>query len=595
MKKKIILFLAVLSVLACMLAISVSAANMANYCSVKLTLVNGETVTAYCSTSGSQLHRDNLYKTPDNAGEAYNWEDVVVFDCRDQEVVGSYPRAFEGTVCNAKAINVTTVYLSDYFTYFLNSTFTSGWKSLETVYISKTVTELKGFGGSPVKTVVIPQDSELTTLGGDAFNGCTQLVNIDISHCDKLTTIGYGAFRGCTGITSMVFPENVTSIGANCFYLSNLGGTVVVPNKVTTLGEGAFLSTKIETLILGESVTTIKYNFAGTLNSVQNQYLKNVYLPANALLGASGSKYVFFKCANPVNFYVVGSESECAAMLEVMKSQSAATGYYMNFITADEATESTGAGYGIVYTCYNRCDAFYGSEHAFESSTNPNSCMTVCTRCGKIRGEAGEHSYFVITEEFVGERYISTCTVVKSCGDCGYVASTTSVGKIVTWLGYSVPEKEIGGTVGVSQSFYIDKNALAEYENATEQKLDYGIVAANGANVEPITVVDGVTVANGSIVISMVDIDCFEIKICGIGDTQYNVAVVFNAYFVENGCVYYVSDDKTATAPQALSYNQIVTAIQLTACASSIESATGFNSKEAEDSLLAVSHKTYSL
>ena len=557
MKKKIILFLAVLCVLACMLAISVSAANMTNYCTVKLTLVNGETVTAYCSTSGSQLHRDNLYKTPDNTGETYNWEDVVVFDCRDQETFGSYPRAFEGTVCNTKAINVTTVYLSDYFTYFLNSTFTSGWKSLETVYISKTVTELKGFSGSPVKTVVIPEDSELTTLGGDAFNGCTQLVNIDISHCDKLTTIGYSAFRGCTGITSMVFPENLTTIGANCFYLSNLGGTVVVPNKVTTLNEGAFLSTEIETLILGESVTNIKYNFAGTLNNVQNQYLKNVYLPAKALLTPSNTKYVFFKCANPVNFYVVGSESECAAMLEVMKSQSATTGYYMNFITADEVTESTGAGYGIVYTCYNRCDAFYNGNHTYEDSASSNSCMTPCVRCSEIRGDEGEHGFFAITESFEGERYVTACTVVKFCGDCGYVVKTTSVGKIVTWLGYSVPEEEFGGTVGVSQSFYVDKNALAEYETATEQKIDYGIVATIGTNNEPITVVDGKAEANDSIVIAMVGIDCFEIKIGGISATQYDIAVVFNAYFVDNECVYYVSGDKTAKVPEALSYNQM--------------------------------------
>ena len=195
MKKKIILFLAVLSALVCLLAISVSAADMPNYCTVKLTLTNGETVTAYCSTSGSQMQRDNLYKTPDSAGEKYSWEDVVIFDCRDQEIVGTnFPRAFSGTGCNSQAKNVTTVYLSDYFTYFLNSTFTNGWASLETVYVSKTVTELKGFGGSPVKTVVIPEDSAPTTLGSDAFNGCTQLVNIDISHCDKLTTISGAAF-----------------------------------------------------------------------------------------------------------------------------------------------------------------------------------------------------------------------------------------------------------------------------------------------------------------------------------------------------------------------------------------------------------------
>ena len=136
MKKKILFCIAIISVLVCLFALSAGAAEMTKYCSVKLTLVSGEEVTAYCALSGNQIQRDTLYKDIDTDKGTYNWEDVVIFDCRDQIAVGGKPEVFSGVGCNTKAYNVKEVYLSDYYISFLNTTFTSGWKSLETVYIS---------------------------------------------------------------------------------------------------------------------------------------------------------------------------------------------------------------------------------------------------------------------------------------------------------------------------------------------------------------------------------------------------------------------------------------------------------------------------
>lgn len=554
MKRKTILFLAVLGALLCLLAVSVSAANMTNYCTVKLTLTSGEDVTAYCMVSGDQMKRDDLYKTPDSAGEKYNWEDVVVFDCREQEIVGNgVPKTFSGTVCNSQAKNVITVYLSDYQTYFLNTTFTNGWTSLETVYISKSVTEIKGFGSSPVKNVVIPEDSQLVTIGADAFNGCTQLENIDISGCSSLKTISTNAFRNCQSLYTITFPQGLESIGRNGFYTSSISGTVVVPNSVKTLDAGAFLNTKIETLVLGDGIVTIGYNFLCDLSSSKNAYLKNVYLSDETVFT---DKNIFYKSVYPVNFYIVGEN--CDGVRDALLSQSAAIGSsLMTFVLEEDVNDETGAGYGIIHTGYNRCVAFYGGEHIFEDAINPDSCKAICTRCQDIRGAQGEHGIFVITESFEGEKYVSSCTVVKSCSDCGYVANTTNVGKIIDWLGYSVPEEIAGETVGISQSFFIDKSALAQYEAAIEGKIDYGVVAANGTNSEPVSVLEGKGVGNGSFVISMVGVDCFEIKIGGIGADNFDTAVIFNAYVVIGAKVYYISGDKTTTTPVALSYNQI--------------------------------------
>lgn len=546
MKKKIFWTLLIVCALMFVLAISASAAEMSNYCTVKLTLTNGETVTAYCSTSGSQMQRDNLYKTPDSAGEKYSWEDVVIFDCRDQTVVGnSFPRAFAGTGCNSKAKNVKAVYLSDYFTYFLNSTFTSGWSSLETVYISSSVTEVKGFASSPVRNVVIAENSQLNSIGGDAFNGCTNLSQINIEDCASLKSIGANAFRSCTNLESIVFPDGLETIGYNGFYQAALSGTVVVPNSVTLLDAGSFLNTKTETLILGDGPVTIGHNFTGAS-------LKNIYIPAEATFTQSN---IFYKGSSSVNFYIVGND--CEAVIDALFSQAANTNSsYMKFVMAEDATESTGAGYGIIHTGYNRCEVFYGS-HSFTGENLPY-CTVTCDVCGiNYNGNDVKHTY-ELAESYAGEKYLSPLTVTEVCSVCSNKGEVTEISAIILWLGYSVTEQPIGGVFGISQSFYVNVDALADYEEVTDRTLDYGVVAAGGANSAPIYIENGALItAAGAMSFSMVGINCFEIKISGIKETDFDKAVVFNGYVTDGTEIYYISGEKTTEAPAPITYNQI--------------------------------------
>ena len=63
MKKKILLVALMVALFVCIFAISVSADELFNYASVKLTFVDGTEATGYCKIDGRFL-RDDVYKNP---------------------------------------------------------------------------------------------------------------------------------------------------------------------------------------------------------------------------------------------------------------------------------------------------------------------------------------------------------------------------------------------------------------------------------------------------------------------------------------------------------------------------------------------------
>ena len=71
----------------------------------------------------------------------------------------------------------------------------------------------------------------------------------------SVTTIGDSAFYS-NNLTSVVIPDSVTTIGNGAFSSNNLT-SVVIPNSVTTIGSGAFSSNNLTSVVIPNSVTTI--------------------------------------------------------------------------------------------------------------------------------------------------------------------------------------------------------------------------------------------------------------------------------------------------------------------------------------------------
>ena len=156
--------------------------------------------------------------------------------------------------------------------------------------IPESVTSIRelAFQYSSITSIVIP--SSIKTIKWATFWGCKDLTNITLP--EGLETIEDQAFEECLSLQSLTIPESVTAIGHDAFYAPDAltaikvveGNTVydsrnncnalihtasnklilacmntVIPETVTTIGEGAFGGIKsITSISIPESVTSIE-------------------------------------------------------------------------------------------------------------------------------------------------------------------------------------------------------------------------------------------------------------------------------------------------------------------------------------------------
>jgi len=121
----------------------------------------------------------------------------------------------------------------------------------------------------------ISQDSVLEHIGNYAFSNNQKLASIYLP--DSITYIGRGAFQHCYALTSVTLPLGITEINWSTFQSATNLETVIFPegSQITSIGNFAFSNTKIQTIDLPDTVTSIGQSAFSSCIS-----LTSIHIPA---------------------------------------------------------------------------------------------------------------------------------------------------------------------------------------------------------------------------------------------------------------------------------------------------------------------------
>ena len=114
------------------------------------------------------------------------------------------------------------------------------------------------YGCGGLTSVVLPPS--ITSIGGYAFYNCSGLIAVTLP--ESVTSIGTYVFYGCSGLTNIMLPNGVTSIGIYAFADCNSLTNIVIPNGVTNISLGLFSRcSNLTSITISESVTSISGKF----------------------------------------------------------------------------------------------------------------------------------------------------------------------------------------------------------------------------------------------------------------------------------------------------------------------------------------------
>ena len=109
------------------------------------------------------------------------------------------------------------------------------YASVDGVLYNKNITTLIR---CPEGKALIEIPNSVTSIGYEAFYGCTGLTSIEIPN--SVIEIGDRAFAGCTGLIRFEIPNSVTSIGDYAFQSCSSLKSITIPNSVTSIGFSVF-------------------------------------------------------------------------------------------------------------------------------------------------------------------------------------------------------------------------------------------------------------------------------------------------------------------------------------------------------------------
>ncbi|MCH5160295.1 MAG: leucine-rich repeat domain-containing protein [Clostridiales bacterium] len=187
-----------------------------------------------------------------------------------------------------------------------------GCQALTSISIPSNVVSIgnKAFRGTGLQTLTLATDSNLTTIGDEAFYELSQITELTLP--EGLVNIGNGAFYGLNQLTALTIPasvmriysdafsnctrlQNLTfaedsklySIGASAFYRCADLSQLLLPSELYSIGDNAFCGCSFTSITIPSGVVSI--GNSAFASSIINGGLQEVIFEANSALMTIGS------------------------------------------------------------------------------------------------------------------------------------------------------------------------------------------------------------------------------------------------------------------------------------------------------------------
>ena len=575
MKKKLLIMLAVVSMLVCIFAISVSAKTV--------TTVDGKEVTV--TTYDDAPTRTNITVSTD---------DVVVFD--------------DGFACPSA--------------YVFKDNKTNMWNGNGNGAVSDAL-DFSYVNGKREKTYTLANIVEfdfpegVTHLGGRAFQGITTIKRVSIPK--TVTSAGVALFQNATGLVECVFEhgenDNFTKFPQYIFFGCKSLTSFSMPDCVTEIYEIAHFSgcSSLGAVHLSKNLVTWNSGGGGsrtaTFDDCYDMYFVNeaftpdnvpskpevYYFPAN--LANSDATGDFTKqstmrdCQNLNNVLVFGTgitsfTNEYLFQGGVKNTvvflgdmQTLKTGNYWGtttFYFANPADKSVDdLEYSLIPNYSGAktlifCNAEGNTEHIYKVEANT---LPTCTEdgvegfkcfCGVASADAtvvpklGHEENELLNKYFASVNgtldYYSDMITEHSCTRCDAIIEGTEKGTaLFTKKGYSYSEND---ATTFSYTIYVNQDAIKAYNEA----LLYGIVVSANANGAPISYVDGaLTHDNKTIIVEFQSTDvAYSIITAKLTGVTATTELHLSAYCVDNGAVSYLGHSTVDKIAETISHEALV-------------------------------------
>ncbi len=365
-----------------------------------------------------------------------------------------------------------------------------------------------------------------SSKNGTPFYNNRSLKSVTFASNENLTQIKNACFNSCTSLTSISLPESVKKIGNYCFASCSSLKEVSLPNSLETIANHAFAWCS------SLEVIRMGNSFQYFNNTGDNSFtytagkVKEIYIPKSFYATAPDASLKY-----KVSYAFHGVSSDCKFFYCGTVEEFAIA--KANFLSQVSATSNNGK--------FTNASVITYKEYLANKENYAKGNYVICDYNACEAFYEGEHSFKEPTCGFLGEEYVSSYVKTGVCKNCEDEVVTVLTGALFTNKGYS---RELGGTY-FDYGFVANREEIAKYEALTGNTVSYGIIAAKKTASESGALIDENGVAiEGAILMSFdtTSYNLYNVKVTGISSENAETQIYCSAYVYEAGKTVYIGN-----------------------------------------------------